>query len=140
MVRPVDGNGSGLSDAAFVCAAVGEGVGRMDAFELLLGLLGLRSDRVDSATGGAGVLSAAFGESGITGLYGLLRNGGTKNGFDVFASDGAADLLTRSLNWSAGGGGGDLMAAIAAVSFSSIVACISLFASPSSMWSPCPVA
>jgi hypothetical protein len=106
----------------------------MDAFELPLGL---RLDRSDSATGGAGALSAASGKSGITGLYGLPRKGGTKNGFGVFASDGAADFLTRSLNWSAGGG--DLAAAIAAARLSSIVACISLFASPSSMCSPRPV-
>lgn len=133
-MRPVDGDGSGLSDAAFVCATVGDGVGRMDAFELLLGL---RSDRVDSATRGAGVLSAASGKSGTTGLYGLLRKGGTKNGLGVFASDGAADFLTRSLDWSAGDG--DLAAVIAAVRFPSIVACISRFASPSSMYSPRPV-
>jgi hypothetical protein len=138
MVRLVDGDGSGLSDAAFTLAAVGGGVGRpadMDAFKLPLEL---RLDRVDSATGGAGALTVASWESGSTGLYGLLRNGGTKNGFGVFASDGADDLLTRSLSRSAGGGG-DLAAVIAAARLSSKVACISLFASPSSMCSPRPV-
>lgn len=137
MVRPVDGDKSGLSDAAFACVAVGGGVGRAaerDAFELPLGL---RLDRVDPAAGAAGALSVAAGKSGTTGLYGLLRTGGTTNGLGAFASDGADDFLTRSLIWSAGGG--DLAAAITAVRFSSIVACISLFASPSSMCSPRPV-
>lgn len=106
----------------------------MDALELPLGL---RLDRIDSATGGAGALSAVYGKSGTTGLYGLSRKGGTKNDFGVFALDGAADFWTRSLNWSVVGG--DLAAAIAAVRLSSIVACISRFASPSSMCSPRPV-
>lgn len=101
MVQPDDDVGAGLSDSAFACATVRGGVGRpadMDTFELLLGLLVLRSGRVESATGGAGALFAASGKSGTTGLYGLLRNGGTKNGLGVLASDGAGDLLTRSLS------------------------------------------
>lgn len=94
MVWPVDSDGSGLSEAAFVCATGGGGEGRpaeKDAFELALGW---RLDSVDPATRGAGELSAADGESGAVGLYGLLRTGGTKNGLDVFASDGADDPLT----------------------------------------------
>lgn len=134
MTRPDDDDGPGPSDAAFACATVGGGVGRSaakDAFELPLDL---RPDRIDPVPGGAGALSVAPGNFGTTGLYGLLRTGGTKNGLGVFASDGAGDLLTRSLIWSAGGDG--LAVAITAVRFSSIVACISLFASPSSMCSP----
>ena len=92
MVRAVDGDGSGLSEAAFACTAVGGGVGRpaeKNAFELTLGL---RLDRIDPAVGGVEALSSAAGKSGTTGLYDLLRTGGTKNGLGVFASDGAGDL------------------------------------------------
>lgn len=136
MVRPDDGDRSSSSDAAFAGAAVGGGVGRyagIDAFEFTLGL---RLDRVDSATEGAGALSAVSGISGTTGLYFLMRKGGTKNGLGVSASMGADELLTRSLTWYAGGG--DLVSAIIAVRLSSMVACISLLASPISICSPCP--
>ena len=137
IVRPVDGNESDLSEAAPASAAIGGGVGRPldpDAFESPLGIC---PDLINFATGGVGALSVSFGESGTTGLYGLSRKGGTKNGLGSVTSDVADDLLVLSPNGSASGV--DLAAAIAALRLSSRVACISLFASPSSMCVVCPV-
>lgn len=97
-MRPVDGDGTDLSEGAFACVAASDGVGRPADTVRFEWLPGLRSDRIDCATRRAGALSVASGKSGTTGLYGLLRNAGTKNGSGVFTSDGVGECLLRALS------------------------------------------
>lgn len=96
IVRPVDGDGTDLSEGAFACEVASDGVGRPADTVRFEWLPGLRSNRIVCAAGSAGALSVAPGKSGTTGLYGLLRNAGTKNGLGVFTSDGVGECLLRA--------------------------------------------
>jgi len=88
IVRLVDGDKSGLSSEALALAPAGGGVGRPAGAGQSWALVGLCCDLIDSAIGRAVAMLVVSGTSGTTGLYGTLRNAGTKNGLGVFTSDG----------------------------------------------------
>jgi hypothetical protein len=97
IVRLVDGDTSGLSSEALALATAGGGVGRPADAGQSGRLPALCCVLTDSATGRAVAMFVASGTSGTTGLYGTLRNAGTKKALGVFTSDGVYGLLILSL-------------------------------------------